>query len=829
VNLRRAPPVYVSSCRPPVVEETIMGTLVQDVRYGLRQLRRSPAFTITAVLALAVGIGATTTVFSVANHLVLRPVAAADPSSLARVYAGRGGITPYPDFVEYRARARTFASLTAFQILPVTIRDGDVSTGVWAEEVSGDYFRTLGIAAEQGRAFGTDDAPAAGQGSVAVLSHRFWAARFGADPGVVGRTLIVNGKPFTILGVMPAAFTGASQPVIPSFWVPITMDPVLKPGSELLTSSAHGTVHIIGRLAGGVPLAQAQAELATIAGDIQRGRPHTGRERAVTVEAAHTLPPYARTPVAAFMAFLLVVCFLAVIVACSNVATLLLARSAARRREMAVRTAVGAGRPRLLRQLLTEGMLLALGAGGLGLGLALAAARAIAGIPVNAPMPISLDVAPDWRVFLFALAVAAASTLVFALSPAWQASRADVVDGLRSGSGGGSGRGTSRTRSVFMTAQLAVSLVLLIVAGLCVQSLRSTTSGALGFDRQHVLAVTLDAGPRGYSAERAGAIRSGILDQLARTPGVQGAAFTQIVPLTLSSNADLFTTEGSGGLDRRAQLDLNAVSPGYFATVGIPLRAGRDFTAADDAGAPLVAIVNETLAREMAGTASPVGRTIRRGNEGRIYEIVGVAADASYVSAGESPRPFVYLSLAQQEGAVPTLLVRGAGTPDALAPAVRRVVAAVDPDLPVAAAEPLSQVTAAAMLPARAAGALLGICGILALLLAAIGIFGTASYMVRQRTREIGIRTALGAPSRAVVWLVCRQTLRWTAVGTILGAAAAAGASRIVASLVPGVDGVDPLLLVATAGLLSATAVAATAGPALKAVRIDPLVALRAD
>ncbi len=812
----------------------------QDVRYGFRQLRRTPGFAAAAVAALALSIGASATVFSVADFLVLRPIAARDASGLARVYTGRGSVTSYPAFTAYRDGNHTFTSLAAFQVQPVTVRAGSEPESTWAELVSADYFGTLGIEAALGRTFGAAEASTPGSAPVAVLSHRYWTSRFGADPSVIGRSVTIDRIPFTVIGVMPRSFEGALQPVVASMWLPVTMDPVLRPGTARLTDTQFGSFHMLGRLKPGVSIEQARADLSVIAAGLPAtasgpagapgpSRADGPRRQDVSVYPARLLPPNARTPITVFMSFLLVVCGLVVLIACSNVANLLLARSAARVREIGVRQALGAGRRRLLRQLLTEGLLLSIAGGTTGLALAVLAGKALSTLQIDAPMPMVMTLDLDPRIILFTMAVSTASTVLFALAPALQSVKADVLPALR-GDRQTAGPHGSWLRATLMTSQLGLSLLLLVTAGLCIQALRQATSADAGLDRAQVLVVSFDTATRGYKDGQLARIQNRLLEGVSSTPGVRDASFAEIVPLTLNSHTDWFTREDERGtLDRRDQIDMNVVSPGYFTTLGIPIVAGRALSPSDREGMPLSAVVNATLARQLFGAPeAAVGQGIVRGKDRVRYQIVGVAADSTYVSIGEGPRGFVYVSSAQHPSPA-TLLVRASGAPMELLPAIKRSVAAVDPDLAVTGAETMTRATAAAMLPARAAGTLLGGAGLLALVLAAIGIYGTSSYIVRQRTREIGIRVALGARSSEVVWLVLRQTLRWTLAGTCFGLLGAFAAARLLAAILPGVAATGLAAFIVMPVLLGIVALSATLGPAWHAARIEPLVAFRAE
>jgi predicted permease len=820
---------------------SVGGTIGQDIRYGIRQLRRTPGFAAAAIAALALSIGASATVFSVAYFLVLRPLTARDASGLARVYTGRGSVTSYPAFTAYRDGNHTFASLAAFQVQPVTVRAGAEPESTWAELVSADYFATLGIEAALGRTFGPAEASTPGSAPVAVLSHRYWTSRFGGDPSVIGRPVAIDRIPFTVVGVMPRSFEGALQPVVASMWLPVTMDPLLRPGTARLTDTQFGSFHMLGRLKPGVSLEQARADLSVIAAALPATasgpagaagpppRADGSRRQDVSVYPARLLPPNARTPITIFMSFLLVVCGLVVLIACSNVANLLLARSSARAREIGVRQALGAGRRRLVRQLLTEGLLLSIAGGGAGLALAVLAGHALSTLQIDAPMPMVMTLDLDPRIVLFTMAVSTASTLLFALAPALQSVKADVLPALR-GDRQTAGPQGSWLRAGLMTSQLGLSLLLLVTAGLCIQALRHATSADAGLDRAHVLVVSFDTATRGYKDGQLAGIQNRLLESVGSTQGVRAASFAEIVPLTLNSHTDWFVRDDEqDSLDRRDQIDMNVVSPGYFTTLGIPIVAGRALSTSDREGTPLAAVVNATLARQLFGAPeAAVGQGIVRGKERVRYQIVGVAADSTYVSIGEGPRGFVYVASAQHPSGG-TLLVRAAGSPMEILPAIKRSVAAVDPDLAVTEAQTMTRATAAAMLPARAAGMLLGGAGLLALVLAAIGIYGTSSYIVRQRTREIGIRMALGARPSEVVWLVVRQTVRWTLVGTAVGLVGALGASRLLAAVLPGVVSTGAGAFIMMPVLLAIVALTSTLGPAWHAARIEPLVAFRAE
>jgi predicted permease len=802
-----------------------MHTLLVDFRYGARLLRRSPGFTSVAIAALAIGIGANLTIFGFAKELLLSaPRGIEDPNRVARAFTNRFSATSQSNYEAYRDRNHSFVSLAAFRAESVNLRTDGSPEQLFGMGVSGNYFSSLGVSAALGRAIvPTDDRP--GAPGVVVLSDRWWRLRFGRSPAALGQTLTINGRPQTIVGVAPPEFTGTMAPLLPDFWMPLVQS----------TRGPTGSVQMIGRLLPGMTIAQAHADLTTLATLLAPAQSDDRLRPMVTVYTARALAPELALPVGIFTGLLLAVVGLVLLLACVNIANLLLARSAGRSREISVRLALGAGRRRLVRQLLTESLLLSLIGGVAAAVFALLAARPIAAAVASlpSPVPLALTFTVDWRFVVAAMSLAVGTTLAFGLAPALQSSGPAVLPGLKEGAITAGPR-RSRLRAVFMTTQVAMSTLLLVVAGLLVRGLMSAQTVDRGLVTDGVLMASVDLESAGYTVERGAAFYDRLRDRLEQTPGIAGANIADIVPLMLSNRASEMMKETTGPAATGVDAGLvyqNIVSPGHFRTLGIPLVAGRDFDAGDRTGAPAVVIINELLARQLWPNENPVGKRLRQRNGresfGPWWEVIGVARDSKYVTIGEDPKPFLYQPLAQAYRAAGNILVKSKGSAMDTLPALRTAVGALDPNLAIFGVMTLDAATSISLLPVKVAASLTAALGVLALILGAIGLYGVMSYLVRQRTREIGIRMALGAHAGAVVRLITRQGMRWTGIGLALGLAASFGVARLIAGFLNGIGPADPIAFGAVALLLSATAFVACYMPARRASRIDPLVALR--
>jgi predicted permease len=863
-----------------------METFLQDLRHGIRLLARAPGFTLVTLIALAAGIGANATVVSVANALLLRPLPVEDPSRVVRLFAGRHSNAPLPDIFEYARATRTLEGLVPYSAGAASLRrvdptenaansgnTGSAPEPFFAEFVGGDYFDLLGVRAALGRTFLPTEARTPGSSPVVVLTHRGWQRKFGGDAGAIGRQAIINGHAFTIVGVMPPEFTGLMSVIVPDAFIPLMMDPVLYPGSTRLTSRS-SSAQMIGRMKPGVTVAQVQAEMTTIHQAWHRDRSGassatgatgatgaagaagaTGAAgaaadasdlRPLTVYAARTLPPEFTGTIGVFIGLLAALSAMVLLIACLNVTNLLLSRSTARVSELGIRLAMGASRGRVVRQLLTESALLACGGGAIGVAVAYGLTTMINRLTLPAPVPIVFNVTPDWRVLVATFAVSMTCALVFGLAPALMASRGAVVAALRRDTTRGSGHGRSRLRALFLVSQVSLSLVLLVVAALLVQSVMRAGSLDIGFRQDQVLSLTVDLSVRGYTAERGRPFYQALEDRLKALPGVRAVNVIDTVPLTLSNSAGPMIREGLAPPppDRRDGLVMvyhNSIGPGHFDTLRIPLVAGRDFTRRDTEAAAPVVVINETLARAMwpgDHPAAAVGKRLRRhhGNPRPgeapppLMEVVGVARNSKYVTVGEEPRPFLFFPFEQQPYSNrASVLLRVDGNPAAFASAARAAVRELDPELPLFDLMPLSDQTSVSLLPIQVAASFLGGLGLLVLALAALGLYGVLSFLVRLRTKEIGIRMALGADRPRVLRTVLSDAVRWLAWGLGVGLALAAALTPLVASMLYGVAPRDWATFLAVSVLLTTVGIAASVIPALRASRVDPLTALRAE
>jgi putative ABC transport system permease protein len=802
-----------------------MHTFVADLRYGARLLSRSPGFAFVSIAALAIGIGANLTIFGFAKELLLSaPRGIADPDRVARAFTNRFSSTSQPNYEAYRDGNHSFVALAAFRAESVNLRTEGSPEQLFGLVVSGNYFPALGSSAAIGRTLApSDDRP--GSPGVVVLSDRSWRLRFARSPTVLGQTLTINGRLETIVGVAQPTFTGTMAPLVPEFFMPLVQS----------SRAATGSVQMIGRLRPGVTIGQAQADLTTLATQLTPEQTDIRVRPMVTVYAARALTPELAQPAAIFTGALLAVVGVVLLLACVNIANLLLARSADRSREISLRLALGASRSRLVRQLLTESLLLSVIGGAAAAVLTLLAARPIAAAVASLPTPVPFGLAFifDWRLAAAAMGLAVATTLVFGLVPAMRSAKSDVLPALKEGATT-AGPKRSKLRAVFMTIQVAMSTLLLVVAGLLVRGLMSAYTVDRGLVTDGVLAASVDLESAGYTSERGVAFYEQLRDRLEQTPDIAAANIVDVVPLTLSNRVNEMVKESPGAQATGSAASLvyqNIVSPGHFLTLGIPLVAGRDFDARDRTGGTPVVIINEMLARRFWPGESAVGKRVRQrdGREsfGPWLEVVGVARDSRYVTVGEDPKPFMYRPLAQVYRSAGTILVKSrASAMDAL-PALRTAVGALDPNLAVFSIMTLDAATSISLLPVKVAATLTAALGILALILGAIGLYGVMSYLVRQRTREIGIRMALGAHAGAVVRLITRQGMRWLGIGLALGLAASFGVARLIAGFLYGIGPADPIAFGAIALLLSATAFVACYMPARRASRIDPLVALR--
>jgi macrolide transport system ATP-binding/permease protein len=811
-----------------------MDGLIRDVSYAWRMLRKSPGFTAVAVLSLGLGIGANTTVFSFLSAFFLQPLAVEDPERVVAVFTSDYsgplyGASSYPDYLAFRDETSVLSGLAAYTISPFSFGDVSGTDRVFGELVTEDYFAVAGLEAARGRTFDSGESAAA---PTLVISDGLWRRRFDADSAIVGRAVTLNGQPFTIAGVAPAGFTGMTRGLAVDLWVPMTA-PGMASRDHLERRSSHWLL-LLGRLAPGVSSEAAQARLNGLAAQLQKADPDgwtdvRGKRRVATVlpESQARVFPDLRGAVLGFFALLMAVVGLVLLLACTNLASFLLARASLRRREAAVRLSLGASRGRLVRQLLAESVLLALIGGALGLLLSFWATHALMTLRPPVPLPVHLDLDLDSRVLCFDLLVSLLTGVLFGLGPALQASRADLIVALKDDSRTAvPADGAWSPRRVLVVVQTALSLVLLIGAGLFLQGLRNAQRIDPGFEADGLVLLSLDPGLAGYEEGQARVFFQELVERTGTLPGVRSVSLATEVPLSLGGSRRRISIEGyepRPGEDMEVRS--NIVGSDYFRTMGIPLVHGRDFTERDGEGAPGVAVVNESFARRYMPGEGPIGRRIQMGSSW--LRVVGLARDGKYDTLGEEPTPFFYVPFLQHLGTSATLHVRGETEPEALVAAVRGVVRDLDPTVPVFDEKTMTDHLGLALLPARLAGfALVGF-GLVALLLGAMGIHGVLAYWVSQRRRELGVRIALGADPRDLLWMVITQGARLAGLGILLGLAAAIAAGHVASRFLYGVGGTDPTTFVAVALALSTVALLAVSLPARRAAKVDPMEALR--
>ena len=813
----------------------MIDTVRQDLRFARRQLVRFPGFAALAVAMLALGIGATATIFSVINAVFLRPPAHVhDPARLVSVftsdYSGPPyGTSSYPDFQAF-AGAAGFAGLAATTPRPFSASTGTENFRAFGELVSDEYFQLLGVPLAVGHPFPPD-----GPGTEAIIGHGLWQRRFGAAPDVVGRTLRLSGHTFTVAGVAPEGFFGTMRGVRAEVWVPLTAARVLSPEDDMLDNRGDRGLLLVGRLRQGVGVRDVQTQLSVVASRLHRAYQETwtdyaGRARVVSVlpERDARIFPGVRGPVTQFLGLLMGVAGLVLLICCANLANLLLARGTARRREVAVRLALGGSRPRLVRQLLTEGLVLAgVGACG-GVLLATWATGALTGFQPPLPIPVTLEFPLDGRILLFTVLVTAGTVALSALAPALRATRLDAATALRGDLATGVTARRIGLRDGLVVVQVAVSLVVLAAAGLFLASLRNATRIDPGFRAQGLALARVELGIQGYDSTRGIAFYDEIQRRLEALPGVEAVSMAELVPLGLDRKRRGIEVEGYARRDREEmEFGVNTVAAGYFETMGIPLVRGRGFSEDDRPGAAPVAVVNEAFARRFWPGQEAIGRRFSSGRGGT-RTVVGVAKDGKYWSLTEGPQPHFYEPFAQAYEADMTLLVRTGGDARSLVPTLTREILALDPELPVEAST-VPEHVAYALLPQRIGATVLGIFGLVAAALAAFGLYGVMSYLVSQRTAEIDIRMALGARSSDVRRLVLRRALSLTFVGIALGLLGAVGIARALAAFLVDVSATDPATLAAVVALFTAVAVLASWLPARRAAAVDPMRALRSD
>lgn len=807
-----------------------MDILLQNLRYALRMLRKNPGFTVVAVITLALGIAANTTIFSWINATLLDPIPGVSRSSeMVAVEMGHAGSFSYPDFLDLRDHNNSFGGLTAFAFAPASLTGDGKPERIWATLVSANYFDVLGVKPALGRGFLPGEDKSLGGAPVAVISDRLWRLRFGGDPAIVGKTIHLNTHPVTIVGVTPPVFQGSTSGLRFDLWVPMTFAQNLaESGNELLESRGETWLNVLGRLRSGRSREQAQSEVTLLFQQIAGEFPDSHRGLILV-----TLYPLWRAPNGAngffstLLPILMGIAGVVLLLACSNVANFLLLRGLSRQKEISIRLSLGAGRLRLIGQLLVENILVSLAAGAVALPITIWNANKFMDFAPTTNIPIWISVSVDRRVLIATLLITLASGVLFGILPALRASGLNPAAVLKDESGAlAGGRRKARLSSGLAVAQVALSLILLVSAGLFVRSFRATQHFDPGFNPRNVLLQSYDLFPNGYSQSAGMTFNRQVLETIASIPGVVSAGLADWVPLGFSSSSDSFSPEGYEPRPHEAvSAGVARVSPGYFATVGIPLLSGRDFTAQDSADSQTVVVINEALAGKYWPRQNPLGKRLRI--EGKWAIVIGEARTTHYYDLNEPPRSFIYLPLYQFYSSGVVLHVRTAGDPLLSAGAIGQAVHRLNPDLPLFDVALMTSRVGVSAFVQRMAGAFVGAFGLLALVLAAVGIYAVISYSTKQRTQEVGIRMALGAQRSNVLLLILGKGSKITFLGVAIGLAATLAVARLMASLLYGVGATDLLTYSGVAVLLSIVALAASLIPALRATRIDPVVALR--
>ena len=818
-----------------------MENLIKDVRFGVRMLVKNPGVTLVAIVTLALGIGANTAIFSGVNAFLMRPLSVPNPDNLIRpleVAEDRGFTDEmsYPDYLDYSSQATSFTGLAAEDMLSAAVDAENQSDIIWGQVVSANYFDVLQVKPILGRTFLPDEDKTLGANNVVVLGHSFWQRRMGADPNIVGKTVQLNNRGYQVIGVAPSYFVGTKFALALDFWTPMSMAEELRRSPGMLTDRGSHWMNVIGRLKPGVSITQASAELNTIAGRLNQAYPN---ERASTTTAT-VLPEVdgrwedMATIFKSASAIAMAIVGLVLLIACANVANLMLARAASRRKEIGIRLALGANRARLIRQLLTESMLLSIAGGALGLLLALWVTRLMEGfIPVLEYNVISPFFSLDARALVFTLIISLATGVVFGLAPALQSSNPDVVPVLK-GDPDAARRGKRKAfglRNVLVVAQVALSLVVLVCGGLFIKSFRKAQTMDPGFGNKNGLIVSLSPTLLGYENEQSRQFYRQVLERVSHVPGVDAVSYAQTLPLGDSSNSTgpvlkegETLAKGSAG----RVIMTNIISPGYFKTMQIPILDGRDFDDRDQPKTQRVIIVNQKMAEQLWPGESAVGKRIFMGADSHeASEVVGVVKTGKYRALAEDPKPFFYYSMGQLRPRPMAMVVRASVDPRSLVAAIRTEVQAIDRRVPLSGVKTMDDHKTYALWAPNMAASFSVAFAVVAILLSAVGLYSVMAYVVSQRTREVGIRMALGANRRDVMKMITRQGMRLAAVGVVIGLLLALALAQVLSSLLIGISGYDVTTFILVPALLSVVALLACYLPARRATKVDPLIALR--
>ncbi len=812
-----------------------MSTLLRDLRHAVRMLARRPVFTLVIIGTLALGIGLNTAVFSAVDALILRPLPGVDrPNDLLQLYrkwpGSEHGSNSPAHYIDVRDRTKdVFSNVAAWSIEVLNLSADGQPRRIFGMIASANYFTMLGVVPRQGRLFVPEEDVGEGAHRIVVLSHKGWVDSFGRDPNVLGRSILLNGIGYTVVGIAPEEFRGTMPIITPTLWMPFTQIAEARPGSNnSFQTRGNNFLNVIARPAAGVSAGAIQGRLEAVSQQLREEYPDSYRDASISIvpQSEAGFHPEVRDAQYGLTSIVMAVVVLLLLIACVNVANLLLAQARERTREMAIRLGLGAKRSVIIRQLLTESVLLSIVSGAIGVVLAWWAI----GLANQIRLPVVVDMTPglevNTTVLLFTLGVSVLTGLVFGLAPALQATRPDLIPALKGESPSGGSR--SRLTRGLVVTQVALSIILLVSAGLFLRNLEHATQVDKGFDSSNLLIADFDPGLQGYSRARSEQFYQQLTERIRANPAVAGVALINDVPLGIG-NSD-WGVQIPGYMPQpteRMSIDVAIVSPDYFSVMGTRLTAGREFRATDDSSAARVMVINQRFVDRFWPGQDAIGRTVR--TSGRDYTVIGVVPTGKYRRLGEPPTAFMWLPQSQAWQSGMSLHIRTSGDPLALSSLVRSEVASLDANLPVSNIRSMEQHLGIALLPARIAGSVLGLFGVLGLFLASIGIYGVMSGAVVQRTREIGIRIAIGAAGSAIVRLLVREGLVLVGIGTGIGLVGALAASRLIRGMLYGGSGIDPATFTAVPLILGAVALLAIWIPSRRASTVDPIEALRRE
>ncbi len=822
-----------------------MNNIGQDIRYALRGLRKSPGFAVIAIVTLALGIGANTAIFTVINAVFFHPIPVKDPKSLVEIFTVDQrrffGLTnnffpsSYPNNEDIQRRAQSFdgMAISSFGFARVSMTVNGQPNQYFAQLVSGNFFDVLGVRAQLGRTFRPEEDREMGAGPVVVLNHGFWERALAANPNVIGQNVLLNGQGFTIIGVAPKGFQGTTVIGGPDMWIPMSMHDQVFTGftKQLFNERRYLGFSAVARLKQGVRQEQVKAELQAIASDLEKAFPLANKGRSFTTQPllqssvnANQRGQFERAGV-----MMMSVVGIVLVIACFNIANLLLARAAGRKREISIRVAIGASRSRIITQLLSEAMVLAIAGGSLGLGLAFVGRDLMWRFrPPQLPAD-GMDLTLDWHVMAFTFMVAIGTGLIFGLAPALQASRPDLVSELKERAGGDLRKGRRfGVRDVLISLQVAVCLIALVGAGLFLISLRNAHEMDPGFDTTNLAMLSFDLGALNYDAARAKEFERRALEAVQNTPGVRAAALSNTVPLFAGGIGRTMFREGedmSNGQGGHVG-QISVISPEYLKTMGIPMVRGQVFDSAVREDSPRVTVINETAAHQIWPNEDPVGKRFKFFRDKDFTQVIGIVHDSKYNSLGEEGLPYFYVPLAQNPDTAVTIFFRTQGDPRTVLSTVRTQVQAMDRNLPITNVWPIGEVISQSLWASSFGASLLTVFAMIAMALCAVGIYGVVGYSVGQRIREFGIRMALGAQPRDVLLMVLKKSALIMAAGLAAGLVAAFLLARLIVTFLYGVNTNSPLAFLAMALVLAAVGVLASYIPARRAAKVDPMVAL---